>query len=337
MGTEDGRSEPISFSSTLQKHGVTLRRAATETLQINVGRLCNLACRHCHLEAGPACADVMTRETMAAVISYARRARFEVIDITGGAPELAPGIDDLVSGLAPLAARVLFRTNLTAMHDHGRDRLPQLLKLHRVVIVASVPSLDAAQAAAQRGAGTLEKSLAMLRSLNELGYGRQGTGLVLDLVTNPSGAFLPASQRAQEARFRDELLRKHGIAFNELHTLANVPLGRFRRWLVTSGNLGAYMEKLSASFNPATLPHLMCRSQVSVGWDGYLFDCDFNLAEGLWHGPRRIHVSSMAGHPPPGAPIATGEHCFACTAGAGSSCGGALAPRADGEGKELRC
>jgi radical SAM/Cys-rich protein len=267
----------------------------------------------------------MTRDTMSAVISYAGRARFKAIDITGGAPELAPHIDYLVGSLSPLAARLLFRTNLTAMHDHARDWLPQLLELHRVVIVASLPSLNADQAASQRGAGSLEKSLTMLRFLNDLGYGRKDSGLVLDLVANPSGAFLPARQREQEAKFRNDLLRREGIVFNELHSLANAPLGRFRRWLETSGNFGAYMEKLSASFNPATVPHLMCRSQVSVSWDGYVYDCDFNLAGGLSLGPRRIHVSSMAGLPLPGTSIATGEHCFACTAGAGSSCGGALA------------
>ncbi len=325
MSTEDVRPEQNGFSRALQERGLTLRRGATETLQVNVGRRCDLACRHCHLEAGPGCPETMTRETMAAVISWARRARFATIDLTGGAPELAPGIEDLVSGVAPAAKRVLFRTNLTAMHDHGGDALPRLLRLHGVAIVASLPSLDPAQAAAQRGAGSLEKSLAMLKALNELGYGRQGSGLVLDLVTNPSGAFLPASQREQEARFRNELLRRHGVVFNELRTLANVPLGRFRRWLERSGNLGAYLEKLAASFNPATVPGLMCRSQVSVGWDGLLYDCDFNLALGLGLGRERIHVSSTPGAPAPGAPIATGEHCFACTAGAGSSCGGALA------------
>ena len=323
--TTESTEPATTFSRILQKHGLRLQRDATETLQVNVGRRCDLACRHCHHEAGPGCPEVMTRDTMSAVISYARRARFRTIDVTGGAPELAPGIDDLVSGLAPLAARLLFRTNLTAMHDHARGWLPELLKMNRVAIVASLPSLDRGQAASQRGAGSLEKSLAMLRSLNELGFGQKDSGLVLDLVANPSGAFLPASQREQEVRFRNHLLRKEGIVFNELRTVANAPLGRFRRWLERSGNLAEYMEKLSASFNPATVPHLMCRSQISVGWEGHLYDCDFNLADGLWHGPRRIHVSSMSGAPAPGGSIAIAEHCFACTAGSGSSCGGALA------------
>jgi len=325
MGNEQTRSSVDSFSTTLQKHGLPLHHDVTETLQVNVGKLCNLACRHCHHEAGPDCSEIMSRDTMEVVVAYARRARFKTVDITGGAPELVPHIDYLVGSLAPLAPRVLFRTNLTAMWDHCCDWLPQLLKTHRAVIVASLPSLNAGQAASQRGTGTLEKSLAMLRSLNELGFGREGSGLLLQLIVNPSGAFLPPGQRQQEIKFRHDLHRKEGIVFNDLLTIANVPLGRFRTWLESSGNFNDYMEKLSSSFNPATVPNLMCRSQVTVSWDGYVHDCDFNVAEGLWHGPQRLHVSSMPGDPIPGAPIATGEHCFACTAGAGSSCGGALA------------
>lgn len=325
MGIEKPESNIETFSNTLQKHGLSLHHDVTETLQVNVGKLCNLACRHCHHEAGPECSEVMSRENMSEVISYVRRTGFKTIDITGGSPELVPDIDYLVSSLSPLTPRLLFRTNLTAMHDHCRHWLPELLKANRAVIVASLPSLNAGQIASQRGVGTLEKSLVMLRSLNDLGFGQDGSGLCLHLVANPSGAFLPAGQRQQEMKFRYDLQRKEGIVFNDLLTLANVPLGRFRRWLETSGNLTEYMEKLSSSFNPATVANLMCRSQVSVGWDGYLYDCDFNLAEGLWHGRERRHVSSLSGCPLPGSPIATGEHCFACTAGAGSSCGGALA------------
>lgn len=325
MGIEKPESNVETFSNTLQKHGLSLHHDVTETLQVNVGKLCNLSCRHCHHEAGPECSEVMSRETMAEIISYVRRTGFKTIDITGGAPELVPDIDYLISSLSPLASRLLFRTNLTAMHDHCRHWLPELLKAHRAVIVASLPSLNAGQIASQRGMGTLEKSLMMLRHLNDLGFGQDGSGLCLNLVANPSGAFLPASQRQQEMKFRHDLQRKEGVVFNDLITLTNVPLGRFRRWLESSGNLTEYMGKLTSSFNPATVASLMCRSQVAVGWDGYLYDCDFNLAEGLWLGREKRHVSSLSEGPLPGAPIATGEHCFACTAGAGSSCGGALA------------
>ena len=171
----------------------------------------------------------------------------------------------------------------------------------------------------------MEKSFAMLKHLNEIGYGMEGSGLTLDLVANSAGAFLPASQVQQQMKFRQDLLRKQGIVFNDLLLLANVPLGRFRHWLERSGNLRGYMEKLTKSFNPAIIPGLMCRSQVAVSWDGYVYDCDFNLATGQWHGEARCHVSRMPGVPEPGTSIATGVHCYACTAGAGSSCGGAIA------------
>lgn len=317
--------ETESFAHTLEKHGISLQRELTATLQVNIGRLCDLACRHCHQEAGPGCSEVMDRETMDAVIAYARRTNFKVIDITGGAPELVPQIDYLIESLAPLVPTLFFRTNLTAMHDHGRVWLPQLLKKHRVVVVASLPSLNTGQAVSQRGEGVLEKSFAMLKLLNEIGYGREKSGLTLDLVANPTGAFLPAHQGQQQMKFRQDLLRKQGILFNDLLTLTNVPLGRFRQWLERSGNLQGYMDKLTSSFNPAIIPGLMCRSQVAVSWDGYIYDCDFNLATGQWYGEERRHVSLMPGAPEPGTPIVTGVHCYACTAGAGSSCGGAIA------------
>jgi radical SAM/Cys-rich protein len=220
---------------------------------------------------------------------------------------------------------MFFRTNLTAMHDHGGDWLPQLLKKHRVVVVASLPSLNVGQAESQRGEGVLEKSFTMLKILNKLGYGREKSGLTLDLVANPAGAFLPAKQGQQQMKFRQDLLRKQGIVFNELLSLTNAPLGRFRQWLERSGNLQGYMDMLTTSFNPTIIPGLMCRSQVAVSWDGYMYDCDFNLATGQWHGDERLHISLMPGAPEPGTSIATGVHCYACTAGAGSSCGGAIA------------
>lgn len=316
--------EPASFAETLDKHGISLLRDLTATLQVNVGRLCDLSCCHCHQEAGPGCREVMRMETMDAIIDYARRARFKVIDITGGAPELVPQIDHLLANLARLAPTVLFRTNLTAMYGR-RDWLPQLLKKHQVTVVASLPSLNDRQVVSQRGEGVLEKSFAMLKYLNGIGYGREGSGLGLDLVANPSGAFLPPNQAQQRTKFRQDLLRKQGIVFNDLLLLANVPLGRFRQWLERSGNLEGYMRRLTASFNPAIVGGLMCRSQIAVSWDGYIYDCDFNLAAGQWHGDERRHVSRMPGAPEPGTSIATGMHCYACTAGAGSSCGGAIA------------
>lgn len=305
------------FSLTLAQHGLSLHRGLTRTLQVNVGLLCNQACRHCHLEAGPSRTEAMDLPTMRDVVAFARRGGFDTVDITGGAPELVPGIEFLVETLAPLVSRCLFRCNLTALADRGDPELVDLWTSHRVAVVASLPSVNEAQTDAQRGAGVLGKSLSALRLLNEAGYGREGTGLELDLVANPAGAFLPASQRETEARFRRELERRWGIAFTSLFVFANAPLGRFRVWLAQSGNLESYLRTLAERFNPCAVPGLMCRSQVSVGWDGCLYDCDFHLAAGLPLGGRRSHVSEWKAAPAPGTAISTADHCYSCTAGAG--------------------
>jgi radical SAM/Cys-rich protein len=257
----------------------------------------------------------MTRETMDAVEAFAKRGRFSVVDLTGGAPELVPGIEGFLERLAPLAPRLLFRANLTALAE--RPDLIALLARLRVVVVASFPSLSASQTDSQRGEGVFKTSIGTLRMLNAAGYGREDGGLQLDLVSNPGGAFLPPGQAPLEAQFHRELARSWGITFNHLYTLANMPLGRFRAWLTASGNLEAYLRQLAESFNPCTVGGLMCRNLVSVSWDGVLYDCDFNLARGLPLGGIRTHVSSVEGAPPPGTAIATGDHCYACTAGSG--------------------
>ena len=305
------------FRQTLSKHGLKLERGQTNTLQINVGLLCNQTCRHCHLSAGPGRKENMDKETADHVIDYARRSSFEVIDITGGAPELNPNLVYLIERLAPLAPRLMARTNLSALNDGKRDHLFDCFKEHNVVVVASFPSINEAQADSQRGSGIFQKSVAALRRLNAEGYGEGGSGLELNLVSNPTGAFLPSSQSEAEKRFRKILEQKWGILFNNLFNFANVPLGRFRQWLVQSGNLGKYIEKLACSFNPCAIEGVMCRNLVAVSWDGYLYDCDFNLARGLYLGGRKIHVSKMPGSPEPGIPIAVADHCYTCTAGVG--------------------
>jgi len=306
---------PDSFAGTLARSGIELRRAETTTLQVNVGLLCNQSCRHCHLSAGPGRTEVMSRETMDAVESFAKRSGFSVIDLTGGAPELVPGIEGFLERLAPLAPRTLFRTNLTALA--GRADLVDLLARLRVVVVASFTSLSASQTDTQRGDGVFDTSIETLRMLNAAGYEREGSGLELDLVSNPAGARLPPDQAATEAQFHRELAETRNVAFNHLYTLANVPLGRFRSWLTSSGRLEGYLRQLVEHFNPRAVSGLMCRNLVSVSWDGMLYDCDFNLARGLPLGGVRRHVSSAESVPPPGSIIATGDHCFACTAGAG--------------------
>jgi radical SAM/Cys-rich protein len=306
-----------TFSHTLERHGVSLTRLTTTTLQVNVGLVCDLACRHCHLEASPARTELMGRETSDAVIACAERFRFATIDITGGAPELLPQLPDMIGRLAPLADRLIVRTNLTALALPGSSGLCELYRNHRVAIVASLPAVNRSQCEAQRGSGVWETSIAMLRRLNALGYGVPGSGLELDLVANPTGAFLPPGQVETDRRFHQDLQRRYGIAFSNLFTFANVPLGRYRSWLEQSGNWDRYRDKLVASFNPCTLPGLMCRTLISVDWAGDLYDCDFNLAAGLPHGSSRTHISQLTVLPPEGTPIPVGDHCFACTAGSG--------------------
>lgn len=318
MTVDDESQQQLEpFKDVLRRHGLELVRDETSTLQVNTGLACNLACRHCHLEAGPARREVMGRETMEAVIACAKRVSFATIDITGGAPEMVPEIAYLVEGLARLTPRLIVRTNLVALHNWPDDRLVSLYRDARAVIVASLPAANAGQTEAQRGAGVWEKSITMLKRLNKLGYGVERTGLELDLVSNPAGAFLPAGQTQAERKFRHDLARKHGVVFNSLFTFANAPLGRFRAWLEQSGNMDGYLNKLADAFNPDTVGCLMCRSLISVDWEGYLYDCDFNLAAGLHHGPRRMHIAELSASPERGVPIPTGDHCYACTAGSG--------------------
>jgi len=307
----------IPFSATLAKHGIKLRRGETNALQVNVGLVCNQACKHCHLNAGPARTEAMAQDTMDAVAVYAKRSGFKVIDITGGAPELVPGIAAFVHRLAALTPRLIFRSNLSALHDQAEMDLLDTLVSQKVVITASFPSINASQTDNQRGRGIFEKSVAVLQELNLRGYGQEGTGLELDLVSNPSGAFLPQGQEHAQKRFRQVLRDKYGIVFNNLFAFANVPLGRFRDWLERSGNLEGYIGKLAGNFNPCAVEGLMCRSQVSVSWDGYLYDCDFNLAANLPMGGRKIHVSELAGPPAVDSAISVADYCYTCTAGAG--------------------
>jgi len=314
-GVAERTLEP--FRQTLFRHGLSLDRGKTTILQINVGLLCNQICRHCHLSAGPVRKENMDSETADAVIAYAERNCFNTIDITGGAPELNPNVVKLIERLSPHASRLMFRSNLSALNDGKRNDLMDLLKAERVVIVASFPSVNEAQTDSQRGDGIFRKGIDTLRKLNSLGYGRQETGLELDLVCNPTGAFLPAPQEQMTKRFREVLMNRWGIVFNHLFAFANVPLGRFRKWLEEKGNLESYMGRLASGFNACAVDGLMCKTMVSVSWDGYLYDCDFNLAKGLHVGKRKTHVSEMAGPPPEGIPIAVADHCYTCTAGAG--------------------
>ncbi len=314
-GKEAATIEP--FGHALSIHGLTLDRGQTTTLQVNMGFLCNQTCRHCHLSAGPNRKENMTAQTVDEVVSYAWRSHFETIDITGGAPELNPNLVKLIESVSSIAPRIMLRSNLSALNDGKRDHLMDLFNTYRVVVIASFPSLNEAQADAQRGVGMFQTGIDTLRRLNDMGYGEEDSGLELNLVSNPTGAFLSPSQAETEKRFRQVLRQKWGIVFNNLFNFANAPLGRFRWWLLRSGNLDKYLEKLASSFNPCAVENVMCRTLISVSWDGYLYDCDFNLEAGLYLGGRKIHVSEMPGPPEPCSPISVADHCYTCTAGAG--------------------
>jgi radical SAM/Cys-rich protein len=311
-----------SFSTTLEQYGLKLTRYPASTLQINLGLLCNQACRHCHLSAGPdKTKEVMSRQTMDQVIEFAKERSFEIIDITGGAPEMNPHLDYFIEQLSGLSDSLMLRSNLSALYDRKPDDLLDLLKTHKVTIVASFPSLDQRQTDNQRGSGIFKKSIQALILLNEHGWGKEDTGpehnLELNLVANPAGAFLPSSQKATEKRYRQILLKKFNIVFNNAYTFANMPLGRFKQWLVKTGNYENYLKELHKNFNPCTVESLMCRNLISVSWDGYLFDCDFNLAAGLFKSNRKTHISGISSAGFENDPIAVENHCYACTAGSG--------------------
>ena len=312
-----GSAHP-SFSQMLIRHKLKLVREKSTTLQLNTGLLCNQACRHCHLSAGPDRNEIMGPDTIEHVVAFATKCRFDIIDITGGAPELNPYLPDLINALSPLTDKLMLRCNLTALTDGTRQHLIDLLKEKKVALVASLPSLNELQTNSQRGEDTIfQRSLDALKMLNEIGYGEACTGLELNIVSNPTGAFLPAGQTQTEKRFKKILGDKYGIVFDQLFIFGNTPLGRFKRWLKKSGNYDSYLEKLIKAFNPCAVEKLMCRTLISVDWDGYLYDCDFNLAAGIPMGRKKTHISELTDLPEPGRPIAMAEHCFTCTAGAG--------------------
>jgi radical SAM/Cys-rich protein len=312
------------FATVLQEQGLELRRAPVRVLQVNVGKLCNQACQHCHVDAGPKRTEIMARETIEEVLAAIRRCEITMVDITGGAPELNPHFEYLVTEARALGCHVMDRCNLTVFFVPGREHLPEFLAAQGVEVIASLPCYLQENVDLQRGRGVFEQSIAALRRLNSLGYGREASGLVLNLVYNPIGAYLPPPQAELEADYRRELRARYDTQFNHLYTLTNMPISRFAHFLQRTGQHEAYMELLIHAFNPAAVAGLMCRDTVSIGWDGRLYDCDFNqMLELPMAAPdRHIRELSVAGLE--GAAIALGDHCFGCTAGAGSSCGGAL-------------
>ena len=305
-----------------------IARRRLETLQVNLGYVCNQTCLHCHVNAGPTRTESMGPETAGLVVEYLRASGATVLDLTGGAPELNPHFRDLVRAARALGARVIDRCNLTVLAEPGQEDLAEFLAGERVDIVASLPCYTAELVDRQRGKGVYETSIASIRRLNALGYGREGSGLVLDLVYNPQGATLPPPQAKLEADYRRILGEQSGIVFNRLYTLANMPIQRFGSTLVSKGQFNAYMQLLRGAHRDENLDGVMCRSLVSVDWQGYLYDCDFNQMLGLplaVAGRARPHLADVLGADLAGNPIVVRDHCYGCTAGQGSSCGGALA------------
>jgi len=314
------------FADRLAAEGLELRHSRPEILQVNVGKLCNLTCRHCHVNAGPRRKEIMTRATIDRVIDWLAKTDIAIVDLTGGAPEMIPDFryfGERVRALEP-RRHIIDRCNLTILLEPGYEELAAFLARNRVEIIASMPCYSAENVDAQRGDGVFDASIAALKLLNSLGHGLD-VDLPLHLVYNPVGPFLPPPQAELEADFKRELAAHFGIVFNKLYTITNLPIGRFAADLRHSGRLDEYMDLLINAFNPATIEGLMCRNTMSVGWRGEVYDCDFNQQLGMqWENSRPLFLWEIDPEKTEDRPIMTGNHCFGCTAGAGSSCGGAI-------------
>ena len=316
-----------SFARKLAEHALPLRHTKTEILQINVGKLCNLTCVHCHVNAGPKRKEIMTRETIDQVIDWLAQTEIPTVDLTGGAPEMIPDFKYLVRRLKALdpPRHIIDRCNLTILLEPGFEDYAQFLAEHQIEIIASMPCYSPENVNAQRGEGVFDGSIKGLQLLNSLGYGID-PALPLHLVYNPNGAFLPGPQAELEADYKRELKDHFGIVFNQLFTITNLPIARFASYLKNNNKLGDYMLLLNDAFNPATVSGLMCRNTINISWLGEVFDCDFNqMLKMQWRdGERGLHLWDINPATVENRAIQTGEHCFGCTAGAGSSCGGAL-------------
>jgi radical SAM/Cys-rich protein len=323
------------FETQLRRAGIELPPLAVDTLQVNITKLCNQQCRHCHVDASPARREMMSPEGIDKCLEILERhAAITKLDITGGAPELHPGFAGFVERARGLGKHVMVRHNLTVQLDPhpttgaSMEHLPDFFARHRVEVICSLPYYQQYFTDAQRGNGVFGKSIEAMRRLNARGYGVEGSGLVLNLVYNPVGPYLPPAQAALEADYKRELKAKFGVAFNSLYTITNMPINRFRLHLQKTGQLEPYMDKLLAAFNPAAAEGVMCRNLVSVGYDGRIYDCDFNQMlemQAAGRDGRPLSIFDFDFERLLGRRIRFGEHCLGCTAGAGSSCGGATA------------
>ncbi len=320
-------SEPHAFETKLRESSLfPLNPTNLEVLQINVGKMCNQICKHCHVDAGPDRKEIMTRETMQHCLNTIKNNSFTTVDMTGGAPEMNPNFRWFVEEIRKIDQhiKIIVRCNLTIIvANPSYHDLPEFFRKHKIEVVSSLPYFTASRTDAQRGEGVFEKSIRALKMLNAVGYGKEGMGLTLNLVYNPSGAFLPGDQSALELEFKKKLQDPYGIVFNELYTITNLPISRFLDYLLASENFDDYMEKLIGSYNPVAAEGVMCRNTISVGWDGYLYDCDFNQMLEMKVDTDAPHLAQWNTKDLLNRTIRINQHCFGCTAGAGSSCGGA--------------
>lgn len=322
------RTEIEPFESKLENIGLfPLKPSVIDVFQVNLGKMCNQVCKHCHVDAGPDRKEIMTRETMQLCLDALDNSEIQTVDLTGGAPEMNPDFRWFVEELSARNKHIIVRCNLTIILANAKyNDLPDFYKKHKVEVVSSLPHFSARRTDSQRGEGVFEKSIQALQILNEVGYGKEDPDLKLNLVFNPSGAFLPGDQMQLENEFKRRLKNDHNIDFNELYAITNLPVSRFLDYLVKSGNYEEYMQKLINAFNPIAASGVMCRNTISIGWDGYLFDCDFNqmldlkFKNGIPNHIKDFDVAKLESRD-----IMLNNHCYGCTAGAGSSCGGATA------------
>lgn len=318
----------VPFQQKLEQSNLyPLKPTRVEIFQVNIGKMCNQTCRHCHVDAGPDRKEIMTAETMLQCIEVLKNhPELKTVDITGGAPEMNPNFKWFVEEIAMLNRHIIVRCNLTILLANKKYYdLPQFYKQHSVEVVSSLPFYTQDRTDRQRGNGVFDSSIKALQMLNAIGYGQEDTGLLLNLVYNPAGAFLPPSQSALEKEYKGALQQRFGIAFNNLYVITNMPVSRYLDYLLTSGNYENYMEKLVNAYNPVAAANVMCRNTISVGWNGNLYDCDFNQMLELTINCGSRHISNVKTDDLNNRNIIIGQHCYGCTAGSGSSCGGAVA------------
>lgn len=313
------------FKDKLKETGIDpLKPTGIEILQVNVGKMCNQTCKHCHVDAGPDRKEIMTRETMEQCLKAIEGTDIDTVDITGGAPEMNPNFRWFVEKISDMDKKIMVRCNLTIIvANKNYYDLPEFYKKHKVEVISSLPYFSARRTDAQRGEGVFEKSIRALKMLNKVGYGKNNDDLELNLVYNPTGAFLPGDQDGLEKEFKKKLFEGYGIVFNNLFTITNLPISRFLDYLLISGNFDSYMESLSNAYNPEAAREVMCRNTISVGWDGAIYDCDFNQMLDLKVRDKANHISNFDLKKLNNREIIVSQHCYGCTAGAGSSCGGA--------------